>query len=321
VTRAEQSERDSALRSYDVQMLHFPYQLAFDTQLPSIYEPWDLQHVHLPHFFTQDERTWRDQMYGRACRRAALVVTATSATKKDLIDHFGIPARRIAVVRRDSNMAGPAHQRLERQRILARHGLPETFAFFPARTYPHKNHLRLLEALAIIRDRNAVKLPLVCCGRIFDAHWPEIESAIQAHGLQDQVRFLGSVDEDELAALYAEATLLVFPSRYEGLGLPLLEAMQFGLPIVAGRASCIPEVAGDACVLFDPTSPVDIADVLLRVWNDEDLRRTLAIKGSQRRPMFSWPKAAATFLAAYRKIAGLPLSREADALLSAAIES
>jgi glycosyltransferase involved in cell wall biosynthesis len=310
VQRAPMVQRDRELRAFGAQVMHFPHQVAFDTALPSVYEPWDLQHIRLPHLYSDGERAWRTAMYKRACERASLVVTATAATKRDLIDCFGIPANKIAVIPRDSAFPLEVAAPERRAAILRELGITPPFAFYPAMTFAHKNHAKLFEAMAMLRDRHGLSIKLVCSGRRVAENWPGIEEAMSRTGVGDQVRFVRYLSHGELAALLEEAHLLIFPSLFEGLGLPLLEAMQYGLPIAASAASCIPEVTGDAAALFDPLNTEDMAVCIARVWSDETRRAELRMRGFMRRKEFSWDRAAPTFLAVYRSVAGMPLSEE-----------
>ncbi len=315
------ARRDRYLRRLGARVLHFPYQLAFDTSLPSLYEPWDLQHIHLPHLFSPGECAWRTQMYARACRRASLVVTATATTKRDLVASFGIPAEKIAVILRDSDLGRDAPPPERRAAVLRNLGIDGDFAFYPAMTFPHKNHAGLFEALAILREQHGLVVPLVCSGRISDAHQADIAEALARCGVGDLVHFVGSLSEEALVSLFAQAKLLAFPSLFEGLGLPLLEAMQYGLPIVAARASCIPEVTAEAAVLFDPHDAADMAQAIRRVWTDANLRGELKRKGYARRSDFAWSNAIPTYIAAYRKAAGEPLTEEEAHHLSRALST
>jgi glycosyltransferase involved in cell wall biosynthesis len=306
--RLQSSTVSWPLRRIGAEVVHFPYQLAFDTALPTIYEPWDLQHIHLPELFTPEERVWRTAHYGRACRRAHFVVTATEATRKDVASTFGIQTNRIAVVYRDTSLKRAPAPEAERARLLKRIGVPEAFAFFPAITYPHKNHERLLEALAVMRDSLGVTVPLVMSGRRYPARDAILEEALDRHGLREQARFVGSVDEETLVALYVQARLMVFPSRFEGLGLPLLEAMQYGLPIAASKASCIPEVAADAAAYFDPLDVRAMACTIAGLWENEAARAKLAAHGRVRCADFSWEHATDAYRALYRAAAGRELT-------------
>ncbi len=303
-------DRDALLRSFRTEVLHFPHQVAFDSELPTIYEPWDLQHLVLPDLFTPGERDWRTALYGRACRRAKLVVTATRATKRDVVSLLGIDAGKVLVIPRDSRELPPPTSDAERLAALKELGVEGPFLFYPAMSFPHKNHIRLLEALSILRDRHGLVVPLVCSGRKHAPFWPNVEAVLMKYRLDQQVSFVGAVTDAQLAALFASATALAFPSRFEGLGLPLLEAMQFGVPIAASNTSCIPEVVGDAALLFDQEDPEAIAAAIRRLWNDENLRSELSAKALIQRRANTWDDAAQTFIAAYRYCAGRDLSAE-----------
>nr|MBP8257075.1 glycosyltransferase [Opitutaceae bacterium] len=159
------ADRDSTLRSFAAELLHFPHQVAYDSELPTIYEPWDLQHLVLPDLFTRGEREWRTSLYSRACERAKLVVTATRATKRDLVSLLGISGEKILVIPRGSRALVQPASETERLKLLRELGVNQPFLFFPAMSFPHKNHVRLLEALAILRDRDGLTIPLVCSGR------------------------------------------------------------------------------------------------------------------------------------------------------------
>lgn len=312
-------KHDRELRALGVDVVHFPYQLAFATRLPFIYEPWDFQHVHLPEFFSDGERAWRHAMYGNACRNSRLVVTATAASKRDVVELFGVDPGKVAVIYRDSTMAKNVPPTTVCRETVAALGLPPLFAFYPAQAYPHKNHLRLFEALALLRDSAGINVPLACSGRDSATHTPKLKEAVKRLGLSAQVHFLGAVSETELAALYRSARMLIFPSLFEGLGLPLLEAMYHDLPIAASNASCIPEVVADAALLFDPREPRAIAEALRRLWESAELAEQLKSNGRRQRALFSWETAARTMVAAYRYTGGRPLSSEEDLLLRHAL--
>jgi glycosyltransferase involved in cell wall biosynthesis len=297
-------ERDATLRGLKAELLHFPHQVVFDSELPTIYEPWDLQHLVLPDLFTAGEREWRTSLYGRACHRAMLVVTATKATKRDLISLLGVEAGKILVIPRDSRELSPPTSETARLAALKELGVETPYLFYPAMTFPHKNHTRLLEAMAILRDRHGLAISLVCSGRKHALFWPTVKATLVKLRLEEQVKFVGAVTDPQLAALFASATALAFPSRFEGLGLPLLEAMQFGVPIAASDTSCIPEVVGDAALLFDQEDPDAIAAVIRRLWSDETLRRDLSARALIQRKANTWEEAAKTFVAAYRFCAG-----------------
>jgi glycosyltransferase involved in cell wall biosynthesis len=314
-------QTDVFLRARGASVLHFAYGIRFGTSLPFLYEPWDLQHRHYPEFFVPGEWRWRDRVYREGCEQAALVVVATRWNKQDIMAEYGIPAMKIAVIPRGPWLTPEAPSPHEVDRVCKALELPARFALYPAMTFPHKNHLRLFEALAILRDRHGITLPLVCTGRPYEPHWPAILEGVARYGLTGQVRLLESIPSETLAAVFKAAALLVFPSLFEGLGLPVLEALQYGLPVVASDATCLPEVAGDAALYFDGVRTESIVEALLAAERQPELLQRTREAAPTALARFSWPTAAATFVACYRAVAGAPLSDEQRALYVEAIEA
>ena len=172
--------------------------------------------------------------------------------------------------------------------ILQRHGLAAgQYLLFPGNTWPHKNHKGAFQALRVLRDAHGLDPLLVCTGSPKEAH-AELLSTIEDARLGDRVRFLGYVPMTDMPGLYEGAAALVFPSLFEGFGIPLLEAMWCDCPIVCSNATSLPEVAGDAALLIDPRSPEELAHALGRVLTDDGLRRDLVERGRRRARAFSW---------------------------------
>src|SRR5262249_12330435 len=187
---------------------------------------------------------------------------------------------------------------------------------YPAQTWPHKNHRRLLEALARIRDEQGIAIPLVCPGRQTE-DFNQIEDQVERLRLAETTRFPGFVSGLELRGLYELATALVFPSRFEGWGLPVCEAFSAGLPVACSSATGLPDVVGDAGLIFDPDGTEQMAEGVGRMWGEPGLRETLAERGRERGSQFSFDHAARLFRAHYRRIAHHPLSEEDRILLAA----
>src|SRR5262249_42109345 len=158
--------------------------------------------------------------------------------------------------------------------------------FYPAITWPHKNHIALLKALAVLREKGTI-IPLVASGHQQE-FYRTIEQWIRQLHLQDQVRFVGFVDSIELQCLYRLCRGLAFPSKFEGWGLPVTEAFSLGVPVACSNVTSLPEVAGDAALLFDPDQPEQIADAVYKIWTDDTLRATLVQRGKDRSKLFSW---------------------------------
>ena len=300
---------DGFVESLGADVIHFTTPGAFLTSIPSVYQPHDLLHRHHPEQFGALHARYRDDTYRTFCDRAAIVAVMTEWGRADILSAFGLPTDRIAVVpwAPVAGLARPAQAATELD-------LPDRFVVYPAQTWPHKNHIRLIEALALLRDRGTV-VPLVCTGRQTE-HMPSIQRRIDDLGVAGQVRFLGYVPPDILDKIYRVATALVFPSRFEGWGLPVVEAFAYGLPVACSNATVLPEVARDAALFFDPESPDDIASAIAAVWSDEDLRETLRGRGQMRVADLSWEKTARTFRALYRRVVGRGLTGEDRALLA-----
>jgi glycosyltransferase involved in cell wall biosynthesis len=319
--RPDARKSDAVLARLGADVVHFTYPIAFPTSVPFLFEPWDLQHRHHPELFEPAELRQRDQTYRAGCEQAALVVTATRWTKRDIMEQYGIAASRIAVIPRGPATPPTRPDDAAIDRVRAELNLPERFAYFGAMTFPHKNHLRLFEALAILRDRHGITLPLVCTGRPYEPYWPTILDGVRRHRLEGQVHLLGAVSLNVLSAIFASASLLVYPSLFEGLGLPILEALEYGLPVLASDATCLPEVGGEAVRYFDPHKTESIVEALLAAEREPHLAEQSRRAAPAVLARFSWPKAAATFVACYRAVAGVPLSPEQRTLYAQAIES
>ncbi len=309
-------EPGSIFDSLGSQVVHFPFQSFAHTAAPSIYNPHDLQHLHFPEFFTTEDYAKRERLYPDACRSAAAVVVESRWIKDDIVGQYGIDPDKIHVV-----LWGAPTEAYEPPLVDAvvrlRHELrlPDSFALYPAQTWAHKNHVRLAQALRLLRDREGIRVDVVCTGTK-NAHWPTIKREVERLGLEDQMRFLGFVSPQTLRGLYAAAQFLVFPSLFEGGGFPILEAFYEGTPVTCSNVTSLPEYAGDAALLFDPASVDQIASAMHRLALEPDLRSALRDKGSMRIERFTWERAATGYRAIYRSVAGGPLSEEDRSLLA-----
>jgi glycosyltransferase involved in cell wall biosynthesis len=258
---------------------HFPLTVVVPTLpgVPTVLTLHDLQHLELPRLFSRGERAFRRLAYDRAARRAGAVIAISEFVRERAVELLGLEPARVHAVPLgvDRELFHPG----ERAR--------EPFLLYPARGWPHKNHERLLAAFALLRRER-----------------PELELVLTGGGNRggpppEGVRTLGAVALGELAGLYRRAACLVFPSLYEGFGLPPLEAMASGCPVAASRAGAIPEVCGDAAVLFDPADPEAIAAGVLEALARAD---ELSARGLERAARFTWEAAARGHEQVYRSL-------------------
>jgi glycosyltransferase involved in cell wall biosynthesis len=198
-----------------------------------------------------------------------------------------------------------ADERYARSEAIARPpatALPARFLFYPANPWKHKNHEVLLRALRLLRDERRRRLDVVLSGFGLDDR-SAILALAESHGVREQVHPVGYLSVEELAYLYRRADMLVFPSLFEGFGIPLVEAMTVGCPIVASNVTSLPEIGGDAAEYFDPTSPAAAAAAIERVLDDERWRNTLRARGFCRARAFSAAAVADSHLAVFREAA------------------
>ncbi len=301
--------------SLGARVIHFPFQDFTVCGLPAIYNPHDVLHAHYPQFFEAWELAYREEMYSTACRMSQVVVAGTEWVRRDIIDHFGVAEAKVRVIPGASptGFAQPASEAaIEAERRVL--GFAAPFCYYPAVTWSHKNHIRLLEALAKLRDRGHV-IPLASTGHLWEPEWSKISTAIDRLGLREQTAFLGQVPFDRINAIYGAAQFIVFPTLFEGLPSPLFEAWHAGKALTCSNATSLPEVAGDAAHFFDPLSIESICEALLRLSSDEALRQDLASRGRRRLEDFSWERTARAYRALYRQLAGEAISGEESELL------
>jgi len=242
-----------------------------------------------------------------AAHRSDHILTVSEASKLDILRRFRIPADKVTVVYNaiDARLARePADEEVDR--VIARYQLRDPFALYVGNIKPHKNLERLIEAFHQLRQESAFEaLKLVIIGDEI-SKYQGLRRAVHVHKLHKHVRFFGFVPLDTLAVLYQLASVFVFPSLYEGFGLPPLEAMYFGTPVVTSNVSSLPEVVGDAAMLVDPYSAESIADGMRRVLTDEHLRAFLRERGMARAREYSWEQSVRQIRDVYGEVMERP---------------
>ena len=223
-----------------------------------------------------------------AARRATRVLTVSESSKRDILRFVNIKPEKIDVIYNAYDERFTVEPREEDvDRVRERFQLHDQFVLYAGNVKPHKNLERLIEAFHLVRRRGLDHLKLVLIGDEI-SRYAALRRAVHRHQLHKYVRFLGYLPEETLAVMYRLAGVFVFPSLYEGFGLPPLEAMASGTPVVTSNVSSLPEVAGDAAVLVDPYDPGAIADGIYRVLTDDRFRCDLRARGAARARQFSW---------------------------------
>jgi len=292
---------DGFVESRNFDIVHFPTQQAFLTKIPSIYQPWDLQHIHFPEFFSQVEIGSREKLYRAFCKQAKYVCVQTEWGKKDLVEKLSIEPEKVKVIRWGSVF--DAYQPPLSAAVAAtseRLQLPKQYFVYPAVTWVHKNHEAIIRALRILKHTHNVKAYVCFSGKCTDFRRDLDRLAIEC-GVADQIRYLGFIPTEDLQAVYAGAIAMVFPSKFEGFGLPIVEAFQAGLPVLCSNATVLPEVAQDGALYFDPSSPEQLSEHMKSIVDDDGLRSRLIEKGKRILPDYSIGQTAAKFQFLYQQ--------------------
>jgi glycosyltransferase involved in cell wall biosynthesis len=304
---AEQVKIPWALRREGVTLFHAPhYVLPPLVRCRSVVTIHDVIHLMFPQYLPNRVAfSYAKWSITQAAQRATRVMTVSESSKRDILRFVDTEPDKIDVIYNAYDERFAMEPREEDVvRVRERYQLTDEFVLYAGNVKPHKNLERLIDAFALVRKRGLDHLKLVLIGDEI-SKYTALRRAVHQHQLHKYVRFLGYLPEETLAVMYRLAGVFVFPSLYEGFGLPPLEAMASGTPVVTSNVSSLPEVAGDAAVLVDPYDPQAIADGIYRVLTDEKLRRTLIHKGIARAGQFSWEQSVRRVRQIYGEVSGL----------------
>jgi len=293
----------SILRRSQATLYHSAYYLMpYAPGMPSIVTCYDLVPLIYPQYFSAPQRLIFRTAHWLALRTARITLAISEATKSDLVRSFHIDPQRIVVtpLAADAHFQPPSRAAIDR--VRQQHALPDRYLLYFGSNKPHKNVPHLVEAFGQLGIKaQGSGIGLVIAGH-WDERYPQAKALVEQLGLKDVVRFIGPVQDADLPALYGGAEVFVFPSQYEGFGFPVLEAMACGAPVVCSNRSSLPEIAGDAALLCDPTDVEALAHALEQVLGDLDLRNTLRARSLNRAAQFSWEQTAQQTLEAYRSV-------------------
>jgi glycosyltransferase involved in cell wall biosynthesis len=303
---AQQWRIPGLLRRLACDLYHSPYYLMpYWPRLPTVVTVYDLIPLLFPQVVSARARLLFRWATALALRAATCVIVTSEATRRDLLRTYQLPSGKVAVIPLAADTGfhpqGPAQIKDTRRR----YDLPERYALYLGINKPHKNLERLVEAWHRIAQPSAAPsrgaAPILVIAGAWDVRYPECRQRVQALCLDDDVRFLGPVPEEDLPALYSAAMLFVFPSLYEGFGLPVLEAMACGTPVVCSDTSSLPEIVGQAALTFDPLDPAGMAAEIEAALYDEARREKMREKGLERALEYSWTETARRTLRVYRR--------------------
>ncbi len=256
------------------------------TPCPQVISILDVSYKHFPEMFPKKDLI-KLKFWGRySINSSHKIVTISESSKNDIINEYKVPASKIEVVH--LGIKDISQAKMNRKDLVQKYDLDDPYLLFVGTLQPRKNIARLIEAFSKIEKKG---VDLIIVGR---KGWDfkKILEAPKKYQVKNRVRFLELVTDKELPALYEGATAFVLPSLYEGFGLPILEAMRYGCPVLTSSISSLPEAGGDAAVYFDPQDPNDIAEKINAVLKSEKLRDEMRKKGYEQVKRFSWKKSA-----------------------------
>jgi len=284
-------------------LLHAPgYVAPVAATVPVVITLYDLMALRSPQWCKPTNRLHYGMLLARSARKAAGIIVPSACTRHDVLEILAVDEEKVRVIPLGvGEEYRVVHDEAALDRVRRRYGLPRRFILFTGRNEPKKNLPGLVDALRLLKTQGQLPHQLVVVG---DKGWRggATERRIRQRGLAGDVRMVGFVPTADLVLLYNMADLFVFPSLYEGFGLPPLESMACGTAVVASNRGAVPEVVGDAALLIDPADVPALADAVSNVLGKESLKNALVQKGLARARLFSWKRAAEATEKFYRDV-------------------
>jgi glycosyltransferase involved in cell wall biosynthesis len=292
------------LRREGIALVHEPhYVLPPLTPCRSVVTIHDCIHLMFPQYLpSRLAHVYARASMWTATRQASRILTVSEASRRDILRFFAIPADKVQVIYNaiDERFLTPPDEATT-ERVRQRYQLDHPFVLYVGNIRPHKNIERTIDAFGRARADGPDGLKLVIIGDEV-SKYPSLRQMVHRHKLDKHVRFLGFQPQETLASFYRLAGAFVFPSLYEGFGLPPLEAMACGTPVITSNVSSLPEVAGDAALLVDPYDVEALAKAMVRIFTDRPLRETLVGRGLARARQFSWAESVARIQSVYMQV-------------------
>lgn len=270
--------------------------------VPTIVSVMDLSYIFFPELFNKSDLYQLRNWTAYSVRQASRILTISKYSKNAIIEEYGVSEDRVVVTYPGlKEMIGLTPQIYTMNRLQSHYGIHDRYILFVGTLQPRKNIVRLVEAFSqAVEDEKDLQLVIVGKkGWMYE----EILAAPKKFNVEERVKFLDFVSDEELPSLYQHAECFVLPSLYEGFGLPVLEAMQYGCPVITSKVSSLPEAGGDAALYVDPEDVADIAKKIKRLLSDKALRKEMIEKGKKQVAKFSWEKTARETLAVLQDVA------------------
>ncbi|HVZ59059.1 MAG TPA: glycosyltransferase family 1 protein [Patescibacteria group bacterium] len=274
--------------------------------VPTVVSIMDLAFFHFPEYFTKKDLTQLHSWTRYSAKKARAIITISNASKNDIIKEYGVPGERVHVIYPGiKTLTSLAPHIYPMQEMQTKYNLSKNYILFVGTLQPRKNIARLIEAFSLLQQQkgqSVADLQLVIVGKK-GWKYEDILAAPKKFGVEDKVRFLDFVPDEELVMLYQNAVCFAFPSLYEGFGLPILEAMRLECPVLTSNVSSMPEAGGEAALYVDPENVKDMSTQLYKIVTDDKLRKTMIAKGREQVKKFSWEKAAKETLVVLEDVA------------------
>ena len=257
---------------------------------PTVVTCHDVGIIHVPDKYDAVHTFYNLRILPRLLRRQTRILTVSETSKQDIVSFTGVPEERVTVTLNgvDHETYQPGDVAASRALVAKNYGVDTPYLLYIARIdHPGKNHIRLIEAFTKLKARTNLPHTLVLAGSDW-SRADEVHAAAEASGVSDAIVFTGFAPSEDLPALYCGAALFAFPSLFEGFGIPIVEAMNCGVPVACADISCLPEIAGDAAVLFDPYDTDVMSEALERALTDETLREECVARGKVRAKRYNW---------------------------------
>lgn len=287
------------IRRYGIEVFHLPNIMPLFIQyIPTVITVHDLAE-HWVKKYSGSRQYYRKRIVSISSNKASRIIAVSESTKRDLTNIAGTPPDKIDVTY-EAGTLGPIRFEENVDSVLRPYCIQGEYILFVGKFLPHKNVARIIEAFTRLKREHDIPQRLVMVGKQ-DKHTASFMQLAENLGIRDEIILTGYVPDEELPYFYKGASLFVFPSLYEGFGLPVIDAMSCGIPVITSNVSSLPEVAGDAAILVDPLSTDAIAEGMWLVLNDEKKHEKLSRKGKERARQFTWERCAWETLATYRK--------------------